>query len=252
MSNVVSYEEMLADALDDGTLDADQSAPQGGGPIFDPAELSTDPNRQLGLIYHSYPLLEQFETLQIGGEDALGFSAKLGELLLSPHASCAPPGGDLRVIDGKGACDMLAPGVDSDVACPVPVGTIPKQCECLADQPRPDGFRRPLSYRDGHATISWNDNTRFDQTGACRYASPLYLALDAIGGIDDRIGDDATLEDAYQGARAGVLTNTSAPATDSSRIAVCAPCCWWGWAMFASAGPRSRSREPWEPWARTP
>lgn len=191
LSNVVSYEEMLADALDDGTQDREQNAPQ-GGPIFDVGNLPNDPMRQLGLIYHSYPLLQQFETLQVGGGDALGFSAKLAELLLSPHASCAPPGGDLRVIDGKGACDMLAAGA---------VASQP----CDGAAARPDGFRKPLSYRDGRATICWNNGTCFDQADACRYASPLYLALDAIAGIDDRIGDDATLEGAYQGARAGVF-----------------------------------------------
>ncbi|MFT3928362.1 MAG: hypothetical protein QM778_37890 [Myxococcales bacterium] len=192
LTNIVSYEDLMADALDDGSLDVNQPAPH-EGTLFDGANLPSGPNRQLGLIYHSYPLLELFETLQVGGTDALSFSAKLGELLLNPHASCAPDGGDLRVIDGKGACDALASGVTPS----------PDRCDGAAA--RPEGYRKPLTYRDGRATICWNDGTCFDKPGDCRWASPLYLALDALGGIDDRIGDSTTLNDAFDGARAGLF-----------------------------------------------
>jgi hypothetical protein len=202
LSNLVSYEELLADALDDGTLDRAQQAPH-GEPLFDDRTLPSTPERTLGLVLHSYPLLQMFDAqkpadagggpvFSIAGTDAISFTAKLSELLLSPHASCAPEGGDLRVIDGKGACDLLAPGVDS-----------PGVCDAQAQ--RPQGFRKPLTYRDGRATICWNDGTCLNQPNACHYASPLYLALDALSAVDDRIGDSEKLETAFQGARAGLF-----------------------------------------------
>ncbi len=187
-SNLVSYEELLADALDDGTLVREQLAPHGGN-LFDDATLPKKPERQLGLIYHSYPLLQKLVDLDIGGRDGVSFSASLAELLLSPHASCAPAGADLRVIDGKGACDMLASQAPS----------------CDGKAPRAPGYKAPLAYRDGRSTVCWNDGTCFDRAGACHYASPLYLALDAIGAVDDRIGDSEPLEAAFQGARAGLF-----------------------------------------------
>lgn len=187
-SNLVSYEELLADALDDGTLLRAQLAPH-EGTLFDEATLPNKPERQLGLIYHSYPLLERLATLEIGGRDGIGFSAGLAELLLSPHASCAPEGGDLRVIDGKGACDMLASGARA----------------CDGKAPRAAGFRAPLTYRDGRATRCWNDGTCFDTVDACQYTSPLYLALDSLASMDDRISSSEEFEDAFQGARAGLF-----------------------------------------------
>jgi hypothetical protein len=205
LSNLVSYEDLLADAFDDGTLDPDQTAPQGGG-LFDQKTLPSDPVRQLGLIYHSYPLLEKLDEIAIGSGDAIGFSAELMEYLLSPHAYCAPPGGDLRVVGGKGACDMLAAGPSAPAVCD-------------ATTPRPKGYHRPLTYRDGRATICRNDGTCLNKPSDCHYASPLYLLLDALDEVDDRIGDSSTLAAAKEGVRAGLFdsyltTNTKSELSD--------------------------------------
>jgi hypothetical protein len=188
LAGLVRYESLLADALDDGTVDRTQLGPA-GEPLFDEATLPSEPERQLGLVYHSYPLLERIAALDFGGRDGISLSADIAELLLSPHAFCAPEGGDLRVVAGKGACDRAAAG-----------------------EP---GYRGPLTYRDGRAYICWNDGRCFDKDDNRRYPSPLYLLLDAIGKVEDRIdaldaqrGDvpwEQTLDYSFDRARAGLF-----------------------------------------------
>src|SRR5690606_29442277 len=78
LSNVVSYESLLADALDDGTVDREQLGPH-GEPLFDEASLPREPERQLGLVYHSYPLLERVAGLDFDGSDGLAMSAAVAE-----------------------------------------------------------------------------------------------------------------------------------------------------------------------------
>jgi hypothetical protein len=170
LTNLVSYEAMMADALDDGQLaDAkvDDSAFSGAG-------------HTLGLLYHSLPLLELLDGLDFGlGRDGIDVSADLLELTLSAHASCAGPEGDRRVLAGKGACHRAEAGQA--------------------------GLRAPLTYRDGRATICWEDGRCFDGPADRRFVSPLYLMVDALGAVDDALGTDVAARDALDLGTGGLL-----------------------------------------------
>jgi hypothetical protein len=180
LTNLVSYEAMMADALDDGFLDDAKV----DGAAFDGA------GQQLGLMYHSLPLLEVLDGLDFGGRDGISVSADLLELTFSAHARCAG-GGDRRVIAGRGACDRALAGEA--------------------------GFVKPLAYRDGRTTICWEDGRCFDAASDRRYTTPLYLLVDALGAVDDRIGDDAAARDALSLGTGGLLD--AYLAVDAHRLA---------------------------------
>jgi len=180
LTNLVSYEEMLADLLDDGMI-------VDGPDDFISLTDFTDPQQRLGLLYNSFDVIEALDAMDFGGaRDGIDVAADLAEHLLSPHVGCAGPSGDRRVIDGKGACDLEAAGQSGLVA--------------------------PLTYRDGTASICWNDGTCFDgkQGRALRYATPIYMLLDAVKKIDDRITADPKVDAAFDAARAGIIDTYAA------------------------------------------
>ncbi len=175
LTNLVSYEPLLADLLDDGMIvDTAQDVISLDG--------FTAPEQQLGLLYKSFDTLEALDGMDFGTErDGIDVAAALTEHLLSPHAGCTGGVADPRVIAGQGACDLYATG-----------------------QP---GLTAPLRYRSGRQTICWNDGRCFNgQDGqSTRYPSPMYLILDAVKKIDDTIAADPGVDEAFDAARAGLV-----------------------------------------------
>jgi hypothetical protein len=176
LSNMVSYEEMIADLLDDGTIVDDD--------VIDLAGF-TAPEQQLGLLYESFELLEVLDRMDFsGGRDGIDVGAELAEQLMNPHARCAGTNGDRRVLEQKGACDKHAAGTS--------------------------GLEPPVSYRDGRNSICWNDGRCFDGADLPkRYASPVYLVLDAISDIDGRIAADPEVDATFDQLR-GLVIDTFA------------------------------------------
>ncbi len=175
LTNLVSYEPLLADLLDDGMI------VDGPDDVISLAGF-TDKEQQLGLLYKSFDTLEALDGMDFGpGRDGIDVAAALTEHLLSPHVGCAGSTGDPRVIDGNGACDLYGAG-------------------------QPD-LNAPLTYRNGKTTICWNGGRCFDGTGgeATRYPSPIYLVLDAVNKIDDVISADPDTDKAFNEARAGLV-----------------------------------------------
>lgn len=180
LTNLVSYEEMLADLLDDGMIvdEADDFISMTG---------FTDAEQHLGLLYNSFDVIEALDAMDFGGSrDGIDVAADLSEHLLSAHMGCAGESGERRVIDGKGACDLQAAGQSGLVA--------------------------PLTYRDGTTSICWNDGTCFDgeQGRAQRFPTPIYMLLDAVKKIDDRINADPKVDAAFDAARAGIIDTYAA------------------------------------------
>jgi len=175
LTNLVSYEEMIADLLDDGMI-VDE------GDDFITLDGFTKPEQHLGLLYKSFGALEALTAMDFGPDrDGIDVAADLTEHLLSPHRGCAGPSGDPRIVDGKGACDLQVAG-DPDLVAPV-------------------------TYRDGHNTICWNDGRCFDglMGEPTRYASPIYMLLDSVKKIDDRIVADPKVDEAFDAARASLI-----------------------------------------------
>jgi hypothetical protein len=179
LTGLVRYEAMLADALDDGSIALDQPASD-GQPLYDPATRYT-PEQQLGLVFHALPLVQALDRIALdGGRDAIHVSAQLAELMLSPHARCAGATGDRRVLAGKGACDLSAQG-----------------------EP---GLSPPFRDRAGRDFICWEDGRCFDGSAQPkRFASPLYVLLDAIGSIEDAAAADPARDAALSGVVAGLI-----------------------------------------------
>ena len=179
LTGLVKYERLLADALDDGMIDRKQTASD-GQPLFDPSTVYS-PAQQLGVIYHSLPMLQVLDALTLdGGVDGIKLSAQGTEELLSPHARCAGATGDRRVIGGVGACDRQARG-----------------------EP---GFAPPFTYRNGTSHICWEDGKCFDgRAQPKRFASPLYVLLDAIDTVVDKADRDPELDAALSGLIGGLL-----------------------------------------------
>jgi hypothetical protein len=152
-TGISSYEPLVADALDDGTIVTDQVGPL-GGPLFDKATLDT--TKPHDVFRAGLGLLEGLEGLRFaGGDDGIDVSARVTEALLNPHVNCAGDGGDARVIAGKGACDADAP------------------------------TRSPLMRRDGRDYPCRNDGECGDgRTGPRRYFAPIGLAAEAAHSID--------------------------------------------------------------------
>lgn len=164
LTGVVSYEPMLADALDDGMVDMTQLGPDGKA-LFSPEQRFT-PEQQLGLVYHSLPLLQALDRTTVeGGRDGIDLGAEMAEQLLNPHVRCAGSQGDRRVLGGEGACHRA-----------------------LRREP---GFEPPFRYRDGRAHLCWSDGRCFDgQREPLRFVSPLFATADAIGAMQRAAADD--------------------------------------------------------------
>jgi hypothetical protein len=161
-TGISSYEPLVADALDDGTILPDQAGPM-GGPLFDQATL--DAAKPHDVFRAGLGLLEGLEGMKFaGGDDGIDVSARVTEALLNPHTNCAGDGGDGRVIAGKGACDADAP------------------------------IRAPLKRRDGRAYPCRNDGVCADgRMGPRRHFAPLTLAAEAVHSID--LNSRASAED---------------------------------------------------------
>lgn len=171
LTNLVSYEPLLADAADDGFVDdprVDLSA-------FDSA------NQHLGILYQTFDVLEVLDALDFGdGRDGIDVASDLTEHLLSAQAGCAGDTGDRRVVDGKGPCERALEGAS--------------------------GVRDPITYRDGRQTVCWNDGRCFDgKEEPKHFVSPLYIALDAIAEIDDRIVADPEVDEAFNDAMSAII-----------------------------------------------
>jgi hypothetical protein len=179
LTGLVNYEPLMADAVDDGTIDLAQRAAD-GQLLY--AQTKFPPDQQLGLIYHSLPILQALDEITVeGGPDGIDISVEVAEQLLNPHAHCAGKAGDRRVIAGVGACDAALANVA--------------------------GYDKPFSYRDGRATICYRDGRCFDGSAdrPRRYASPLYVLLDAIDAIDDATNLEPKKDRALRGLVSGTL-----------------------------------------------
>ena len=178
LTGMVSYEEMAADALDDGSLDYKQLGSD-NLPLYTQTLFRKD--QQLGVLDSGLSMLQALAQLNIEGSgDGIHITAEATEQLLNPHARCAGPSGDRRVIDGIGACDRQAAGVP--------------------------GLSPPFTYRDGRATICWDDGRCFDGTKlAKRFVSPLYVMLDAVDAMDTRSNVDPEHDHAARGLLSGLL-----------------------------------------------
>ncbi|HEX5658559.1 MAG TPA: hypothetical protein VFX59_15255, partial [Polyangiales bacterium] len=173
LTGLVNYEPLMADAVDDGTIDLAQLAAD-GKPLY--AQTKFPPEQQLGLISHALPIMQALDAITLdGGPDGIDISVEVAEQLLNPHAHCAGKAGDRRVIDGKGACDQ-------------------------------GGTDAPFRYRDGRTTICYRDGRCFDGVAnPKRWASPLYVLLDAVDAIDDATNLDPKTDRALRGVVAGAL-----------------------------------------------
>jgi hypothetical protein len=171
LTNLVSYEPLLADAADDGMVED----PRVDSSKFDSA------NQQLGILYNTFDVLEILDTLDFGGgRDGIDVAADLTEHALSAHAGCAGDTGDGRVIEGKGPCDRALEGAS--------------------------GVRDPITYRDGRQTVCWNDGRCFDGKEEARhFVSPAYIAIDALSEIDDRIVADPDIDQAFNDAMSAII-----------------------------------------------
>ncbi|HEY6877115.1 MAG TPA: hypothetical protein VI299_03810, partial [Polyangiales bacterium] len=180
LTGLVSYEALMADALDDGTIDLAQRGAD-GAPLYQQTKFPRD--QQLGLIYHALPILEVLDGIALEGTaaDGIDISVELAEQLLNPHAHCAGATGDRRVLDGVGACDRA-----------------------LANEPN---LQPPFAYRDRRTTICYRDGRCFDGVAnqPKRFASPLYVLLDALDAIDDATNVDVAHDRALRGVISGVL-----------------------------------------------
>jgi hypothetical protein len=179
LTGIVNYEPLMADALDDGTIELAQLAAD-GKPLY--LQTKYPPDQQLGLIYHSLPIMQALDEITLdGGPDGIDVSVEVAEQLLNPHAHCAGKSGDRRVIAGVGACDAA-----------------------LANTA---GFEQPFAYRDGHTTLCYRDGRCFDGSAnkPRRFASPLYILLDAINAIDDATNLDPKKDRALRGLISGTL-----------------------------------------------
>jgi hypothetical protein len=158
LTGIVNYEALMADALDDGTIDLAQPGAD-GAPLY--LQQKYTPDQQLGLLYHSLPVMQALDAMSVeGGADGIDISVEVAEQLLNPHAHCAGATGDRRVIDGIGACDRAKSGDTT--------------------------LQKPFAYRDGRETLCYRDGRCFTGSPlARRFASPLYLLLDAVDAIDD-------------------------------------------------------------------
>jgi hypothetical protein len=174
LTGVVRYEELFADAIDDGSMDLAQPGPSGEA-LFQPG-LRYGPERHLDVLGASVDLVEAIDAMQFRGGDALAAMMRGVEAWLNPHVYCAGAAGDRRVVNGKGACDV-------------------------------GGVRPPVAYRDGRDYVCWNDGTCFDGRGgrAKRFVSPLYLALDAASEVQRRSERDPELHKAARGVLSGLL-----------------------------------------------
>ncbi len=179
LTGIVSYEPLMADAVDDGTIDLAQLGGD-GLPLF--AQTKFPPDQQLGLIYHALPIMEALDaiTLDGGTSDGIDISVEIAEQLLNPHARCAGATGDRRVIDGVGACDLAEAGLV--------------------------GFTPPFTYRGGRQTLCYRDGRCFDgMANPKRFASPLYMLLDALDAMDDASNVDTVHDRALRGVVSGML-----------------------------------------------
>lgn len=174
LTGLVRYEDLLADSLDDGSLDYAQRGPSGER-LFEEG-VAFGPERHLDLLGTSVDLLEALDALPFHGGDGLSAIVRSVEAWMNPHAYCAGPTGDKRVVNGKGACDA-------------------------------GGVRAPVAYRDGRDYVCWNDGTCFDgkEGRPKRFVSPLYLALDAASEVQRRSERDPELHKAARGVLSGLL-----------------------------------------------
>jgi hypothetical protein len=171
LTNLVSYEPMLADAADDGMVE---------DPRVDLSAFAAE-EQHLGILYRTFDVLEALDGLEFeNGRDGLDVAADVTEHILSAHAGCAGDGGDTRVVNGEGACDRALDGA-SDV-------------------------RAPITYRDGRQTVCWNDGRCFDGSdGPRHFVSPAYIAIDALSEIDDRIVKDPEVDRAFNDAMSAII-----------------------------------------------
>jgi hypothetical protein len=186
-TGIVRYEPLLADALDDASLDRAQLASD-GRPLFAP-EQTFSSEQQLGVMYHAVPLLTAIDNMDFtSGLDGIDVSSEVSEQLLSAHARCAGTAGDRRVIAGEGACDRA-----------------------LRKEP---GFDPPFTYRDGRNHVCWNDKRCFDGVSQRprHYAAPLYVMVDALVAVDNAVRKDPLRDRALRGLISGVLDAYAATA----------------------------------------
>ncbi|MDB4986487.1 MAG: hypothetical protein JWN04_1665 [Myxococcaceae bacterium] len=179
LTGLSTYEAMVADALDDGSIEFGQTGPDGLA-LFAP-DVSPAPGTQLGLLSNGLSLVQVLSQLRFdGGEDGLDIGAEVAEQMLSPHARCAGQLGDRRVIAGLGACDRQALG-----------------------QP---GFDPPFTYRSGQSNVCWNDGSCFDGKALPRrFASPVYVLLDALKAMETRAKSTPARNQALHDLLSGLL-----------------------------------------------
>lgn len=182
LTGLVRYEELLADLLDDGAVDLDQAAPQGGR-LF-AKDFSVPKERQMGLLAKSLELLLALRDMRdFHGGDGIASLARTVELMLNPHAFCAGDGGDSRVVGGIGACDAERP------------------------------VRLPIAARDGRDYKCFRDGVCFDGSDAAhplRYVSMLNLVFDALRAIDSRAKQDPAMDAASRAVLSRLLDNYAA------------------------------------------
>lgn len=188
-TGLVKYEELIADALDDGMIVH----------VPDDENLHDNPeshDRALGLQYHAFNMAKALLAMDFGeAGDGLDVSSELYEQFLNPHAHCAGPGGDRRVIGGIGACHRAIRGDDGYLS-PIQGPSRSKL---------PDGGLAPGNYFLCK-TGSDEDNCEDGSNGeAVRFASPLYLALNALGRIDDKLESDEDMKTAFRAARSELI-----------------------------------------------
>ncbi|HEX6242219.1 MAG TPA: hypothetical protein VFZ61_15015, partial [Polyangiales bacterium] len=179
LTGLVRYEEMLADLVDDGSIDLTQKAPHGIG-MFQEG-LTFPPERRLGMLSAGTDLLIAMDKLPFPrasddpNQDGIRSFVRATEVLVNPHAFCAGDGGDGRVLSGRGACDSATPA------------------------------RKPVAALDGRDYPCWDGGLCFDGKGGNprRFVSPLSLIMDSAGSFYDRA---KAVDGMYESAR-GVLTS---------------------------------------------
>ncbi|MET0341603.1 MAG: hypothetical protein ABW252_11430 [Polyangiales bacterium] len=179
LTGLASYEALIADAIDDGGLALDQLGP-GGVPLFDPAYQPT-PEQKLGLLFHAQPLVVALSGMRVGAGDGIDLSSELAEQMLNPHARCAGPGGDRRVIAGEGACHRAMRGDAST--------------------------KPPLTDRAGRPYVCARDGRCFDGVALpLRFAAPAHQLVSALAVFDDRQRRDPTRDRALRSLLGGALS----------------------------------------------
>lgn len=151
MSNLVSYEPIIADML--------AGPPPVANEYFDDGQAQWFAEQPAVDLYGAlWQLMNTLDELDMGGgEDGIDVLASLAERLLNAQLYCDPDASGVVNLRGQGACHR-------------------------SDSPRP-----PLSFRGGEDFLTWADGEAHDGTGeeAMRAVSPLQLLFKALNDYDD-------------------------------------------------------------------